>query len=167
MNINTWKWDDGLLKFFGISARSLPEIKPTSSEVYGKIKKGLCKDIPITGVVGNRQANMIGYKCLQRGLTNVTLDANGSVLYITGEEKMFSKNGLLTTIGYHLDTKPIYALEGSLYPAGRSSSWGKQYSPIKPPCKLYKSKDKAARNLDLVPALNTVNTGKFDLLVFF
>jgi glycerol kinase len=41
----------------------------------------------------------------------------------TGDSPVTSKNRLLTTIGYQLDGKPTYALEGSIFIAGAVVQW--------------------------------------------
>jgi glycerol kinase len=45
------------------------------------------------------------------------------MLMNTGDKPQFSKNGLLTTIGYGLDGKVTYALEGSIFIAGAAIQW--------------------------------------------
>jgi glycerol kinase len=76
--------------------------------------------------MGNRQAALIGHRCFKRGSTKITLDDAGSVFYVTDETKIFSDNGLMTTIAYHLDVKPVYALEGKIALAGKSIKWTKK-----------------------------------------
>lgn len=129
MNISTLKWDKNLLKFFGIPLNSLPEIK-TSSEVFGKFYCGPLAATPISGILGDRQAALVGHRCFRRGLTKVILDGSGTVFTITGEKKVFSDNGLLTTIGYQLETKPMFALEGPITSAGKSIEWIVKYFDI-------------------------------------
>lgn len=125
MNLNTLWWDKKLLKFFGIALDCLPTIK-NSSDIYGKFADGPLKDTVISAVMGNRQAALVGHRCFRRGSTKITLDETGSVFYVTGESKVFSGNGLTTTIAYHLDTKPVYALEGKIAVAGKSIEWTKK-----------------------------------------
>lgn len=124
MNINTLEWDTTLLKFFGISLNCLPKIK-TSSEMYGHFADGPLVNTTISGVIANEQAALIGHRCFRRGLTKVILDEGGSVFNVTGDRKVFSNNGLLTTIAYQLDTRPVYALEGPIASAGKSIEWAK------------------------------------------
>lgn len=122
MNINTLEWDKKLLKFFDIPLNSLPIIK-TSSEVYGKFDSGPLVDTPISSVMGDRQAAIVGHRCFRTGLTKIVLDDSGSIFTITGENKVFSDNGLLTTIGYQLAKNPVFALEGPIASAGKSIEW--------------------------------------------
>ncbi|XP_001946651.2 glycerol kinase-like [Acyrthosiphon pisum] len=154
MNINTLKWDKLLLKFFGISEKFLPTIK-TSSEVFGNIFEGHLIDTPVSGIIGNRQAALIGQKCFRSGLTKGILDKSGSIFTITGEDKVFSKNGLLTTIAYRLDSRPIFALEGPIASAGYTIDWVKKCLNVKETeCLALKTKDKLQNEVYLVPAFN-------------
>ena len=41
----------------------------------------------------------------------------------TGTKKIYSKNRLLTTIGYRINGKTTYALEGSIFIAGAGVQW--------------------------------------------
>ena len=45
------------------------------------------------------------------------------VLLNTGSKKVYSKNRLLTTIGYRINGKTTYALEGSIFIAGAGVQW--------------------------------------------
>lgn len=154
MNINTLKWDKHLLKFFGISEKFLPTIK-TSSEVFGNISEGYLINTPVSGIIGNRQAALIGQKCFRSGLTKGILDKSGSIFTITGEDKVFSKNGLLTTIAYRLDSRPIFALEGPIASAGHTIDWLKNCLNVRETeCLALKTKDRSKNEVYLVPAFN-------------
>ena len=61
MNLQTLDWDDGLLEFFQVPRRVLPEIK-SSSEVYGHLGYTGCEwgGVPIAGVLGDQQAALVG-----------------------------------------------------------------------------------------------------------
>lgn len=125
MNIGTLQWDKTLLRFFGISAGCLPEIR-TSSEVYGKIADGPLAGVRVSGVLGNRQAALVGHRCFRRGLAKATLAGSGAAFVVTGPDKVFSGHGLLTTVGYQLDARPVYALEGPIASAGATIEWTKK-----------------------------------------
>ncbi|XP_068628388.1 glycerol kinase 3 [Battus philenor] len=124
MNIETLKWDPLLLKFFEVPKSVLPEIK-SSSEIYGYIKNGPLKDIPISGCLGDQQAALVGQMCLQKGQAKATYGTGCFVLYNTGDIRVNSSRGLLTTVAYQLGSKsqPCYALEGSVAVAGAALGW--------------------------------------------
>lgn len=115
------KWDDKLLKFLGIPKSMLPEVKP-SAHHFGDYELDGVK-IPIAGIAGDQQAALFGQACFAEGTAKNTYGTGCFMLMNTGETPMFSKNGLLTTIGYGLDGKVNYALEGSIFIAGAAIQW--------------------------------------------
>ncbi|XP_070548110.1 glycerol kinase-like isoform X2 [Ptychodera flava] len=124
MNINTLQWDDKLCKFFDIPKSVLPEIR-SSAEVYGTLKGGPLTGLPISGVLGDQQAALVGQTCFTKGMAKNTYGTGCFLLYNTGEEAVLSKNGLLTTVAYKLgkDKPTVYALEGSIAIAGACVRW--------------------------------------------
>ncbi len=115
------KWDDKLLKFLGIPKSMLPEVKPSAYHFGDYELDG--KKIPIAGIAGDQQAALFGQACFKEGTAKNTYGTGCFMLMNTGEKPMFSKNGLLTTIGYGLDGKVNYALEGSIFIAGAAVQW--------------------------------------------
>jgi glycerol kinase len=100
----------------------------SSAEVYGKIHENMdtpLTGVPIAGIVGDQQAALVGNKCLRRGEAKNTYGTGSFVLFNTGEDIVRSKNGLLTTVAYQAgpDSKPVYALEGSIAVAGSAIKW--------------------------------------------
>ena len=70
MDLRTLDWDDELLSFFGIPREMLPEIKPSSyPESYGITRDDgpMAGQVPITGILGDQQAAMVGQVCLDAG----------------------------------------------------------------------------------------------------
>lgn len=124
MDIRTLQWREDICKDFGIPMSMLPEIC-SSSEVYGYGRKnGLLIDTPISGILGDQQAATFGQACFEKGMAKNTYGTGCFVLMNTGEEPVFSENGLLTTVAYKIgDNKPVYALEGSIAVAGSLVQW--------------------------------------------
>ncbi len=124
MNLKTLEWEPDICADFGIPMSMLPEIC-SSSEVYGHGRPGgLLKDIPISGILGDQQAATFGQACFTPGMAKNTYGTGCFMLMNTGEEAVFSKNGLLTTLCYKIgDQKPVYALEGSIAVAGSLIQW--------------------------------------------
>ena len=122
-NISTNKWDDTILKLFKIKKHILPEVKDCSDD-YGYTHPSVTgKSIPITGVIGDQQAATVGQCCFEPGSLKSTYGTGAFVLLNTGSRKIYSKNRLLTTIGYRLNGKTTYALEGSIFIAGAGVQW--------------------------------------------
>ncbi|XP_072930636.1 glycerol kinase 3 [Epargyreus clarus] len=124
MNIENLNWDPLLLRFFEVPKSVLPEIK-SSSEVYGHISDGPLKGVPIAGCLGDQQAALVGQMCLQKGQAKATYGTGCFVLYNTGDIRVNSTRGLLTTVAYQFGSKnpPCYALEGSVAVAGQALGW--------------------------------------------
>ncbi|MGM0641319.1 MAG: glycerol kinase GlpK [Thermotogota bacterium] len=122
MNIETLNWDEELLDIFDIPKQMLPKIK-SSSEVYGKCK-GILEGIPIGGMLGDQQSALFGQTCFEKGDAKNTYGTGCFLLTNTGNEKILSENGLLTTVAYKIgDQKVKYALEGSIAIAGALVQW--------------------------------------------
>lgn len=120
-NINTLKWDDELLKIFGVNKNMLPEVCDSSS-LFGYFNyEGV--NIPITSMVGDQQASLFGHAAFTKGSTKVTYGTGCFMLLNTKDDKIFSKNGLLTTIAYKIGDEVCYALEGSVFVAGSAVQW--------------------------------------------
>lgn len=124
MDVRTLQWREDICKDFGIPMSMLPEIK-SSSEIYGYGRpQGLLIDTPIAGILGDQQAATFGQACFEVGTAKNTYGTGCFMLMNTGEEPVFSTNGLLTTVLYKLgDAKPVYALEGSVAVAGSLVQW--------------------------------------------
>ncbi|MBL7665381.1 MAG: glycerol kinase GlpK [Bacteriovoracaceae bacterium] len=124
MNLKTTDWDAGLLKFFGISRKLLPEIKD-SFGVFG-VTEGLDflpDNIPVTGILGDQQAALFGQAGQKKGAFKCTYGTGAFALLNTGDKILHSNHGLLTTVAYRYKNKTTYALEGSSYIAGAAVQW--------------------------------------------
>ncbi len=122
-NINTLKWDDEILEELDIPKCMLPEVKPSSC-IYGEADPSfLGGPIPIAGAAGDQQAALFGQTCFAAGEAKNTYGTGCFLLMNTGEEAVFSDNGLVTTIAWGLDDKVYYALEGSIFVAGAAVQW--------------------------------------------
>lgn len=124
MDLDTLQWDEGICKDMGIPMSMLPEIR-SSSEVYGEVRQGgVLPGVPVAGDLGDQQAATFGQACLDVGMAKNTYGTGNFMLINTGNEKVPSKNGLLTTLCYKIgDQKPVYALEGAIAVTGSLVQW--------------------------------------------
>ena len=120
-NINNCDWDQDLLKIFELESVSLPEVKANADDFGETTLFG--GSIKISGVAGDQQAALIGQNCFEKGSIKSTYGTGCFLILNTGEELIRSKNKLLTTIGYKLDSEICYALEGSIFMAGSIIQW--------------------------------------------
>ena len=121
-NIEKGTWDDKLLEIFNIPKAILPTIC-SSSEIYGSIDI-MGASIPICGIAGDQQAALFGQCCFNDGEAKNTYGTGCFLLTHTGNKRINSKNGLITTVAASEKGKPAeYALEGSVFVGGAVIQW--------------------------------------------
>jgi glycerol kinase len=123
-DINTLTWDQELLKILEVEKLKLPEAKPSDADFGESDFEGLMpKPIHITGMIGDSHAAAFGEQCFDTGSAKITLGTGSSILWNTGENPVYSKNGLITTICWSTREKTDYALEGVIVSCGSIIEW--------------------------------------------
>ena len=120
-NIGGGHWDEEMLKLFNVPSSVLPDVRDCGAD-FGTCSL-LGANIPIRSAVGDQQAATIGQACFKPGMLKSTYGTGCFALINTGDQMVTSKNRLLTTIGYQLNGKTTYALEGSIFIAGAVVQW--------------------------------------------
>ncbi|HEY5740728.1 MAG TPA: glycerol kinase GlpK [Gammaproteobacteria bacterium] len=122
-NIHQQRWDSELLDMLTIPDSLLPEVRDCAADFGNTSKNLLDAEIPIAGVAGDQQAALIGQACFEPGMIKSTYGTGCFMILNTGEQALASGNRLLTTVGYRLNGKTTYALEGSIFVAGAAVQW--------------------------------------------
>ena len=122
-NIHTLEWDREILGLLGIPECILPKVCDCSAELGITDKDVIGAEIPICGCAGDQQAALFGQCCFLKGDVKNTYGTGGFLLMNTGDECIESRSGLLTTIGWGIDGKITYALEGSVFVSGAVVKW--------------------------------------------
>ena len=120
-------WDEFLCEKLGIPMNILPEPVP-SSKIYGRVAKGILgledlEGIPICGAVGDQPAALFGQGCFEPGQAKNTYGTGCFLLMNTGENRVKSKNNLLTGVAWGIGDKVEYSIEGSAFNAGSVIKW--------------------------------------------
>jgi glycerol kinase len=121
MDVRTLQWSDELLEILHVPRRMLPEIRP-NAEVYGKCTTVL-PGVPVAGALGDQQAALVGQVCFAPGEVKCTYGTGAFLLMNTGHRLAESTHGLIPTVGYLFDDKPVYALEGAIAVTGSLVQW--------------------------------------------
>ncbi len=122
-NIHDNCWDDELLQLLDIPPSLLPEVKDCSAD-FGTTDPALFGSaISIGGIAGDQQAALVGQACFEPGMIKSTYGTGCFIVLNTGDQAVHSNNKLLTTIGYRINGKTTYALEGSIFVAGAAVQW--------------------------------------------
>jgi len=122
-NINTFEWDEDILKLLDIPKCMLPEPR-SNSEIYGEtVNSFLGGNIKIASAAGDQQAALFGQKCFNKGDIKNTYGTGCFLLMNIGDKAAISEHGLVTTIAWKKDNKVVYALEGSVFMGGAIIQW--------------------------------------------
>ena len=122
-NIKEKKWDDDLLKVFGVPRSLLPDVKNPMDD-FGSVRtiRGL-DGVPIRAVAGDQQSALFGQCCFTQGMVKNTYGTGCFMVMNIGDRFIRSKNGLLTTLAIDAGGRPCYALEGSVFIGGAVMQW--------------------------------------------
>ena len=122
-NIDRRDWDDELLDLLSVPRALLPEVRP-SSGIFGETDPAhFGEPIPVAGVAGDQQAALFGQGCWTPGLAKNTYGTGAFLLLNTGDRRIESESGLLTTMACDAAGQPAYALEGAIFVAGAAVQW--------------------------------------------
>lgn len=116
-------WDEELCELFGIRPEWLPEVRPSAGD-FGVTSKYLVgREIPIRGVAGDQQAALFGQGCWDPGSFKTTYGTGCFLLLNTGDRRVASEAGLLTTLAVDRKGETCFALEGSVFMGGAVIQW--------------------------------------------
>lgn len=127
-NIHTLRWDEEILRLWGLEKLNLPEVLPSSANFgeFNLMSFGLSsfnKTIPITALIGDSHAATFGEGCFDKGTGKVTMGTGCSIMLNIGPEPLVSKNNMLTTICWSLDNRVDFAFEGAIVSCGSTIEW--------------------------------------------
>ena len=122
-NIHTRRWDEDLLRLFGVPTSMLPRVG-ASSENFAEVTTTLgLGGVAISGIAGDQQASLFGQRCFAPGLTKNTYGTGCFLLQNIGVRPTKSSNRLVTTVAWQLGNSVEYALEGSVFVGGAVVQW--------------------------------------------
>ena len=122
-NIHTLTWDNELLDILDIPASMLPQITESSGNLSVTNEEIFGEKIPITGIAGDQQSALFGQMCTELGMAKCTYGTGCFLMMNIGDQPIPSKNKLLTTVGWKINGKTTYALEGSVFMGGATIQW--------------------------------------------
>jgi glycerol kinase len=108
---------------FDVPAAILPEVCDTGCDFGVTGAHVFGSSIPILGMVGDQQGALIGQGCVERGMAKSTYGTGCFLVLNSGGTPLSSNHRLLSTVGYRLNGKTTYALEGSIFVAGAVVQW--------------------------------------------
>ena len=124
MDLHTGQWDAEMMALFGVEPSLLPTIHRNHAD-FGATSgvAGLLDGTPIRGIAGDQQSALFGQACFEPGMAKCTYGTGAFLLMNTGDVRVPSSHGMLTTAAWQLDGGIQYALEGSAFIAGAAVQW--------------------------------------------
>ena len=118
-------WDHSVLDVLRIPSAMLPTIV-NSSGLLGTAS-ALPGRPPITALIGDQQASMIGQRCVKPGLTKVTFGTGGMLDICTGStrpaELARMAGGCIPISAWQHDDRPVWGIEAVMLSAGTAVEW--------------------------------------------
>src|SRR5205807_3966249 len=113
-----------MLAMLGVPREMLPRPisarGPIAEAAAGTIAS---RTIPIGASIGDQQSALYGQGAVRPGEAKVTYGTGAFLLMNTGEERVRSRNRLVSSSALGAAGEPRYALEGSVFIAGAAIQW--------------------------------------------
>lgn len=124
LDIRQRRWDPDLCTHFGIPVEMLPAPVP-SSGLHGETTAdgALPTPLPIAGVAGDSHAALFGQRCFSPGDVKVTVGTGSSIMMNVGAQMRDPGRGLVSSIGWGIEDRVDYVLEGNVHSAGDTIQW--------------------------------------------
>ncbi len=123
LNLENISWSKDLLEAFDLPGEALPDIVPNTGSIGGSLKELLGREIPIAGLCVDQHAALFGHGCLTAKQAKTTYGTGCFLLANIGAEPTLRADGLLTALGWQIDGKATYVMEGGVYSAGSIVEW--------------------------------------------
>ncbi|MES2017799.1 MAG: glycerol kinase GlpK [Pseudomonadota bacterium] len=122
-NLRLMRWDQGLLDLFNIPDAILPQVVGSSEEIGVTDAAWFGQPVRIAGIAGDQQAATFGQACHKKGMVKNTYGTGCFMLMNAGNHAPYSKSRLLSTVGWRIDGRTDYLLEGSVFMGGATIQW--------------------------------------------
>lgn len=123
-NINTLDWDADLIDAFGLSRAELPEVLASNGdfgtaqhESFGSAK------VPITGNVVDAHAALFAQGCVDNRSVKATYGTGSFIEVNTGEQLVPPDGNIPVFIGWDVDGKVDFTIEGGVFSVGSAIDW--------------------------------------------
>ena len=123
-DIRTGRWSDEMAHLFGVPLENLPEVRDSSGPISSSDPDAFAGiAAPIAGIAGDQQAALFGQACTTEGMAKNTYGTGSFVLLQTGDRRVMSRTGMLTTVAWRRGGSLSYALEGAIFVTGAALQW--------------------------------------------
>ena len=123
MNLASLEWDNALFRLFDIPRSMAPAIQ-RSNRIFGRTTvEGALSELPVTGIMGDSHAAFFGQCCFERGQAKATYGTGTSLMMNIGPQPLASGKAVATSVGWAIDGRVDYVLEGNIHSTGDTIRW--------------------------------------------
>ena len=122
-NLRLMRWDQELLDLFNIPDSVLPQVVGSAEDIGNTDAAWFGQPIAIAGIAGDQQAATFGQACHEKGMVKNTYGTGCFMLMHSGYSAPRSTSRLLSTVGWRIDGRTEYLLEGSVFMGGATVQW--------------------------------------------
>lgn len=120
-------WSPAMSDILGVPVDLLARVSPSAGP-FGVISASAVPalaGVPITGVLGDQQAALLGQACTEAGMVKATYGTGAFILVHAGDTPPTPPDGLLATAAWDLGPAGgrAFALEGAAFIAGAAVQW--------------------------------------------
>ncbi len=122
-DLRTRVWHDGLVEAFGIPGSVLPRVVANDAMVGTLPRHTLGVGVACGGLCVDQQAALLGQRCLRPGDAKITYGTGCFLQVNLGDRPELRAPGLLTSVGWRVEDRWCYVVEGGVYHAGFLVQW--------------------------------------------
>jgi len=153
-DMKSFEWDEELLDLFDVPRGMLPDVIPSAGWI-GDVDFGSGRPAPLHALLVDQQAALFGQACFNPGEMKCSFGTGSFLLMNIGDMPRLSDHGLLTTVGWNINGRTAYALDGGIFVTGSAVQWLRENLKLIPD--VSSSHEAARRSKDqdvvVVPAL--------------
>jgi len=124
LDLATGAFSPVMCALLDVPAAILPEVRDSTGD-FGTTDPDAFLGVraPITGIAGDQQAALFGQGAWAEGSSKNTYGTGSFLLVNTGERAVDVGQGILTSVGWRIEGRTTYVLEGSIFVTGASVQW--------------------------------------------
>lgn len=119
------QWDAKICQILGIDINQLPRIVDTAGYIADAVD--LPGAPPITAIIGDQQASLVGQGCINRGQAKITFGTGGMLDVFIGDtaptQNQRSQHGTFPIVAYSTNGHLTYGTEAIMLSAGSNVEW--------------------------------------------
>ncbi len=122
LDLASTSWSPIALAAFDLAGEDLPVVVDAAGS-FGETTCFGTPAIPLTGLLVDQQAALLGQSCLQPGTAKCTYGTGAFVLANAGTSPVRSTSGLTTSVAWRLGGEATYCLDGQVFTVASAVRW--------------------------------------------